>query len=196
MLSKKELRQQFCAKRAALSAAEQKSASFNAIKKLLTHAVFQNAQTIALYLPHQGEIDISALFQQQNKQYYLPVLDPDQSQHLLFVKYSLNEPLQLNRYKILEPPLNKNKILSAQQLDLVLMPLVAFDLQGHRLGMGAGYYDFTFAFLNTTSRPVTPYLMGLAYEWQRVNNLAAEKWDVKLNAVITDKNLYETGEII
>ncbi len=76
-------------------------------------------------------------------------------------------------------------------MDLVLIPLVGFDADGNRLGMGAGFYDRTFAFLQQNKRPTKPYLLGIAYEIQKIDQIIAETWDVRLDGIVTEKNFYE-----
>ncbi|MDH4134940.1 MAG: 5-formyltetrahydrofolate cyclo-ligase, partial [Gammaproteobacteria bacterium] len=72
----------------------------------------------------------------------------------------------------------------------VLMPLVAFDLHGNRLGMGGGFYDKSLAFLGTRTRWLKPHLIGLAHDFQRVEKIEPCPWDVPLQGVATDQNLY------
>lgn len=189
MSSKQQLRQQICSQRAALTSTEQKKAADLLAQKLFTLSIFINSQHIALYSANKGEINPDFLLQQNNKNYYLPVLDPAQKRHLLFAE--CKPPLILNRYNILEPELKNAKLIAAEILDLVLVPLVAFDLSGNRLGMGAGFYDSTFNFLLAKNRPTKPYLLGLAYEWQKVEKLSTEDWDVTLDAIITDQTFYD-----
>lgn len=73
-----------------------------------------------------------------------------------------------------------------KNLDFVLVPLVGFDLRGHRLGMGGGCFDKTFAFLleGSSSKPL---LIGLGYECQEVADLPKEEWDVSLAGVLTER---------
>jgi 5-formyltetrahydrofolate cyclo-ligase len=75
-------------------------------------------------------------------------------------------------------------------LSLVLLPLVAFDSEGNRLGMGKGYYDRTFAFLRRSVRQ-RPALLGLAHECQKVDELEIAWWDVPLDGVVTDEAWYK-----
>jgi 5-formyltetrahydrofolate cyclo-ligase len=103
-----------------------------------------------------------------------------------FASYQRDDPLHLNRYNILEPE-NKN-ILSPENLDLVIVPLLGFDLQGHRLGMGGGYYDRTFAFLSG-KQPTKPILIGLGFADQQINSLPSDSWDVPLAGVLTEEKL-------
>jgi 5-formyltetrahydrofolate cyclo-ligase len=120
---------------------------------------------------------------QANKKCYLPLLS--QENHLQFALYQPNDELSTNQFGIPEPLAAAEKI-SAEQLDLVIMPLVAFDFFGHRLGTGGGYYDRTFAFKQNTETS-KPFLLGFAYAAQQALLLPFEQWDVLLDGVVTEK---------
>lgn len=108
---------------------------------------------------------------------------------LRFASYQPNDILQKNRYGILEPD-DKAFYITPQQLDLVIMPLLAVDLFGHRLGSGGGYYDRTFSYLRNSLRiDRKPILMGLAYSIQFISNVPADPWDVSLHAVLTEEKI-------
>ena len=70
------------------------------------------------------------------------------------------------------------------------MPLVAFDSSGHRLGMGGGYYDASLAVLQMRSHWHKPRLVGLAHEFQRIDHLAVDEWDVPLHGILTNERFY------
>jgi 5-formyltetrahydrofolate cyclo-ligase len=124
------------------------------------------------------------------KTLYLPVLVNFSDRRLWFSAYTPGDTLVCNRYGIPEPlRVHAGRIRTAA-LDLVLMPLVAFDGMGHRLGMGGGYYDHSFAFLNRRLHWRKPRLMGLAYEFQRLSLIEPEHWDVPLDAVATEQQVY------
>lgn len=155
----------------------------------LNHPLFYKNQNIACYLARENEFDCKPIIEaiwQAKKNCFLPVL---LEQGLSFVSYQQGDPLYLNRYQILEPEPYEEKIIPSEELDLVFVPLVGFDLQGGRLGMGGGYYDRTFSFLKEKTNK--PYLVGLAYERQALLRIPTEKHDVILNAVLTEKQLYE-----
>ena len=94
-----------------------------------------------------------------------------------------------NFFGLLEPEPTA-PVIAPQDLSCVFMPLVAFDDKGNRLGMGKGYYDRTFAFVNDKSAK-GPELIGLAHECQRVENLEAADWDVPLGGIITGQQFYQ-----
>lgn len=185
-LSRKKLQQQ----RAKISSYEQKIASAMLIKKLSQLTLFLQSQTIASYQAIQNEIDPSALIEdawKNKKKCYLPIA---QDQQLLFCPFEFDTALKKNQFNIPEPPLSLNSCIAAKAIDLVLVPLLGFTEKGQRLGRGAGFYDRSFSFLLHPPRPTRPFLLGLAYEWQKLSSFAEKSWDVPLNAVITEKKIY------
>ena len=129
----------------------------------------------------------------------LPVLHEDG--RLRFREWSAGQSLATNQHGIPEPadgPLHEGGDLS-----VVLMPLLAFDARGHRLGQGGGWYDRSFAFRRddgdhgrATRRPAAPaakarnpVLIGIGYDWQEVEALDAADWDVPLDAVATPEGV-------
>lgn len=188
--NKVEFRKDLLAKRATISVEERASAAQAALDLFISSSLFSTSQHIACYFAQDKEFDCALLIKTiwyTNKKCYLPVLSSHQENSLEFVSYHENDSLHFNRYKILEP--NKEERVSPLELDLVLLPLVGFDLNGHRLGMGGGYYDKTFSFLREKEIK-KPYLLGLAYELQQVSVLSNDPWDVRLNGVLTEKNIY------
>ena len=155
-----------------------------------------NSRHIAVYLPSDGEIDPQPLMHylwSLGKRLYLPVLVSFSDRRLWFSSYSPGERLVLNRFGIPEPERVHHRRIQPASLDLVLTPLVGFDDRGHRLGMGGGYYDRVFGFLNRRTRWKKPRLMGLAYELQRCDTLQAAAWDVNMDAVATEQAVYHFG---
>ena len=86
-----------------------------------------------------------------------------------------------NRYGIPEPDVTPAGALRAEDMAVLVMPLVGFDADCHRLGMGGGWYDRSLAFRH--DRPAPPWLVGAAFAAQRVDALPREAWDVRLDAV-------------
>lgn len=187
MNNRQQLRQSMRARRRALTPVQQTQASQNLLKSLRLSHDFLRARRVALYLANDGEIDpmvVAMSLWRRGCEVYLPVLHPVRKGWLVFVRYTPDTPLRPNRYGIAEPVYTPGTSLVARFLDVVCLPLVAFDEHGNRLGMGGGYYDRTFAF---TQRPGKhPRLIGCAHECQRVDSLKAAAWDIPLSAIATD----------
>ncbi|MBI2382158.1 MAG: 5-formyltetrahydrofolate cyclo-ligase [Gammaproteobacteria bacterium] len=192
MKERQTLRKSMRARRRDLSPAERRAAAKGLRDRLLAFLPLRRAQRLALYLVNDGELDpapLCAALWSLGKRVYLPVLHPFSPGRLLFMEYRPGDALVKNRYGIAEPRLRPERLCPAWALDLVLTPLVAFDAEGHRLGMGGGYYDRSFAFKQARGRS-RPMLVGLAYGFQRVERLPRACWDVPLEAIATPERVY------
>lgn len=191
-LNRQTIRQDMRAYRRSLSPAQQKTAAIALRKRLSLQPLFTRSKRIALYLANDGEIDPAPLLEwalSLGKECYLPALAPSSTnKDMWFIRYTHNTPMKRNRYGINEPRISAVKKIKPERLDLVLMPLVAFDESGGRLGMGGGYYDRCFAFKQTRPQH-SPYLLGLAHDGQKCNELPLESWDIPLAAIATDERL-------
>ena len=118
--------------------------------------------------------------------YCLPVLHQDG--RLRFAPWRVGAPLTTNRYGIPEPDVPATALLEAAQMAMVVLPLVAFDAQCRRLGMGGGWYDRSFAFRQGHAAP--PWLVGAAFATQQVDHLDPEAWDVTLDAVCSESAVH------
>ena len=178
-----QLRQQIRKTRANLTALQQQQAEDSITQQALALIEERNAQHIALYVSFDGEISTEKLIKTlwaQDKHIYLPVLHPFNPNHLLFLRYLPDTPMLKNKFGIWEPKLNVQNVLPLDELDILFTPLVAFDKQGNRLGMGGGFYDRTLQnWQNSSFIPV-----GLAHQCQQVEQLPTEAWDVPLHRIL------------
>jgi 5-formyltetrahydrofolate cyclo-ligase len=189
---RKALRKHLREARRTLNPEQQKLAAIALANTLRKHPRVMGARHIALYLPNDGEIDPQTFMAQtrrRNLHFYLPVLHPIHSGQLAFCRYDEHTPMTPNRFGIPEPVFHHRLIRPAWSLDVILMPLVGFDKEGGRLGMGGGFYDRTLAFTRLRPR-LRPALIGLAHELQRVERLPVEPWDIPLDAIVTDGRIY------
>jgi 5-formyltetrahydrofolate cyclo-ligase len=178
------IRNEIRQRRRALTPTEQQDFARQIALRLTQHPRIQAAEHIAVFLSFDGELDTAPLITwlwQLGKQVYLPVLHPFSPGNLLFLRYTAQTQLIYNRFKILEPALDVRGVLPLSQLDVVLTPLVAFDAQGQRLGMGGGFYDRTLQNWWQSG----PYPIGLAHDCQQVAALPVEQWDIPLPEIIT-----------
>ena len=147
------------------------------------------ANSLAAFWSFDGEPDLGPaldILARRGLQIALPVLvDESGGKGLRFQVWNPAETLVKNRFGIAEP--GEGAEVSLSDLDLVLLPLVAWDDQGHRLGMGAGYYDRALAQLAESSRPRR---IGIAYDVQKVPEVPHDSWDVPLHEVITENGRF------
>ena len=178
-----QLRQQIRKTRANLTALQQQQAEDSITQQALALIEERNAQHIALYVSFDGEISTDKLIKTlwaQDKHVYLPVLHPFNPNHLLFLRYLPDTSMLKNKFGIWEPKLNVQNVLPLDELDILFTPLVAFDKQGNRLGMGGGFYDR--ALQNWQNASFIP--VGLAHQCQQVEQLPTEAWDVPLHQIL------------
>ena len=191
--SKKQLRQSLRRSRRMLTHQQQLEASLGVCRQLVSLPVFLRSEHIAVYFCNDGEVNLDPLIDaawKMRKTLYLPVLHPIKSGELVFMEYHRHQPMAKNRFGIPEPISHRDSRRPTWLLDLILTPLVGFDECGNRMGMGGGFYDRTFAFLNTDSKPKRPTLIGLAHECQKVDSLESESWDIPMDWIVTGKRTY------
>ncbi|MEE4249645.1 MAG: 5-formyltetrahydrofolate cyclo-ligase [Alcanivoracaceae bacterium] len=184
---RQQLRRDMRRRRQALSRADQIAASNRLRRNLSSSLIVRQARRVGVFLAADGELDpLPALLGPDNpsRSLYLPVLPQHVDAVLHFALWKPGEALIPNRYGIGEPPLQQRRLAPLWSLDLVLMPLVAFDRAGTRLGMGGGFYDRALAALSR--QPKRPHLYGVAHSFQEVEMLPAAPWDQPLDGVITD----------
>ena len=174
-----------------LNDAEQLAASAGLLDLLLGEEFFQKAKRVAFYQKLDGEIDPKSLVEHsldQGKSCFLPVISKENEEVLTFAPYDANTELVENQWGIGEPPLPED-FVSQTTFDVVFVPLVGFDTNCFRLGMGKGFYDRTFSF-KIFNRRSLPLLVGLAHECQLTPAFPTETWDVRLDAVVTPEKIY------
>lgn len=185
--TKTDIRKHFREISRSISSSFRTEAAHLAASRLVNLPSFKESKRIACYLANAQEFDTSPIIEaiwQAKKQCYVPVLCEENEKTLFFELYQYGDALHLNRYSILEP-VNLTRKIAPEHLDLVILPLIAFDQLGHRLGTGGGYYDRTFAFLH--AHPYKkPIMMGLGYAAQQAESLPSDPWDILLECVLTE----------
>jgi 5-formyltetrahydrofolate cyclo-ligase len=196
VVSKSDLRKEIRAQRRSLSLHQRSEAAYALFNLFRKTKLFRASRNIAMYLPNDGEIDLWPLIEKSwklNKRVFLPALHRPGFDRMHFLRFNYKTRLVHNRFGIAEPSFPGSKTIRHQALDVVLMPLVAFDTNGNRLGMGGGYYDRTFAYLNTRTKWNKPKLIGTAYDFQKVDKLSNDPWDVPLDGIITPTQFFATN---
>lgn len=183
-LSKAEWRLELRRRRQALTGPEQLAAAQAVAGQVQQLPGWNEAHSIALYLSRDGEIDTAPLIElcrRRDLQLFLPVIGIDNS--LSFARWHREARLCDNRYGIPEPPSDATRC-PANDLDILILPLVGWDRAGGRLGMGGGFYDRTLSDVSAT------LLVGLAHSVQELDRVPSEEWDISVDFVATDTALH------
>ena len=181
-LNKQALRSHYQTIRKQLSPTDQTLASSKVCQHIQTLDIYRNATHIGMYAALNGEINLMELMQHHDKIFYYPVMTKQKT--LSFFPVTPDTVFCKNHVGIAEPHIESASAIMPEQLDIMFLPLVAFDEYGTRLGMGGGYYDRALA----NHRPT--WLIGVAYECQRHTYIERDPWDIPLAAIITERTIY------
>ena len=150
--------------------------------------LLQQCKHIAIYIAFGREVNVESLlsfFAANDQCAYVPIVMPEN--RMMFAPIDEHTPTKLNQYGIKEPEVDSSLFVKSRQLDAVVVPLVGFDEQCNRMGMGGGYYDRCFA--RKLDDIKAPALIGAAYESQCVETVHAQSWDVPLDYVVTESRV-------
>ncbi|SMB96692.1 5-formyltetrahydrofolate cyclo-ligase [Desulfonispora thiosulfatigenes DSM 11270] len=171
-----------------LTTKEVEQKSLEILKILTNHYSWKNAKRLMIYMSFQKEVMTMPIIETallEQKEVIIPISNLTNCTITPSLLTSVDE-LRPNRLGILELPPNKQISINPALIDLCLIPGIAFDLQGHRLGFGKGYYDRFLPLLKSS----TPKI-GLAFDCQISNNaLPFDKHDFRMNKLCTEKMLY------
>ncbi len=199
--TKTQIRRHIRKLRKQLSAQQQQDAAEqlanHVVKRVQSH-LFEQRQAhqckrVALFLSMDGEIGTQPAIEQlwqASIEVYIPLIHPFNPQHLIFIRYQPHTPLVRSKLGMLEPLPDCSQVCPLAQLDIVFTPLVAFDSSGNRLGMGGGFYDRTLEYHYKQQR-VTPAIIGIAHNCQKVDEVPTEPWDIPLKEIITPSEHYQ-----
>ncbi|NEP43166.1 MULTISPECIES: 5-formyltetrahydrofolate cyclo-ligase [Okeania] len=185
---KKELRSSLLKKRQSMSETEWREKSDRLCHHLQNYSLFQKAQTVLAYFSFRQEVDLSLLFTNNrenstvsNKNWGFPrCVKKTLSWHI----WQPESYLQKGIYGILEPESNA-PLLHSSEVDLILIPAVACDLNGYRLGYGGGFYDRMLSSEEWASKPT----IGIVFEFAYLQQLPIDPWDRPLSAVCTENGV-------
>ncbi len=175
--SKKALRTKISLKRSNLNFSEIREKSNVIMEKLLSLSQFQKAQVVAFYLSKSDEVQtenaIKKILEEKT------ILVPVTKNEIKLVKFTSFSDLEPALFGVPEP---KTKRYSKQQPDVIVIPGLAFDKHGNRLGYGKGYYDTLLKNLNSIK-------VGVCFDFQLINNVPTYEHDQKVDTIITEKRI-------
>jgi 5-formyltetrahydrofolate cyclo-ligase len=186
MLTKGELRRQLLERRSGLPSAYRQACSVRICQALGEWPAFQQAKTVMFYMPFRQEVDVRPAIEtawRTGKTVVLPRVELE-SRTMKLVRVKTYGELSLGAYGIWEPPNAPDRMVSPEEVELVVVPGVGFDRQGYRLGYGGGYYDRFFALAENAVR------VGVAYPEQVVETVYPEAHDQSVHALITSRGTW------
>lgn len=179
-MPKRSIREEMLARRQHLAAETCLGRSLSAQQRLLHTPEFVAAAVVGLYSPVRNEVFTEEIFTSARHSGKTVAYPRVRGDLLDFVEVAQRQELVPGAYGILEP--GGVKIVPLAALELIVVPGVAFDFAGHRLGYGKGYYD---RFL----REGRGRLVGLCFDFQLVAKLPAEVHDVRMDMLVTDERM-------
>lgn len=185
-MDKKIFRKEYIEKRNSISYDEIICCSNIIMKKIFESEFYKIADNVFVYVNIKNEIittDFINKSLESGKKVAVPVMKKEKGK-MDFIEINDLNNLIPKKYGILEPEFNKNKIIKSNEKTLVIVPLLAFNAEKYRIGYGGGFYDRFMA------ENVALKFIGVAMEWQYTNNLPIDEYDMKLDMVFTEKNIY------
>jgi 5-formyltetrahydrofolate cyclo-ligase len=192
-INRNELRRAMRARRRLVTRADRLAAARRFAAAADRLHLLRPGRRIAIYLPHGSEADVMPIARrawQRGCEVYAPVITHRRRYLMRFAPYAQNPSLILNAHGIAEPDHMPRERIDALALDVIFMPLVAFDARGWRLGSGAGFYDRSLRHLSRIRAWRRPTLIGVAYEHQLTDALTPHAWDVPMDAVLTESRIH------
>jgi 5-formyltetrahydrofolate cyclo-ligase len=189
---KKTTREKFKSLRMRLSREEVLTKSARIKKLLFGLSEFTKAKTIAFYVAKQAsrEVETEEMIKESltaGKRVLVPIVDKAARKIFFSELRDYDSELASGAFDILEPKPSCRRLVPATESDLMIVPALVFDLQGHRLGYGGGYYDRLLREL-ASIKPSLPFV-GLAYELQVVDKLPRTSRDAPVNILVTEKRV-------
>lgn len=185
MRMKDRLRKNIEKKRNTLSTSEVLEKSSRIKKRIFEIKLFRDAQTILFYVSYGNEVHTHDMIKESISMGKTVVVPKSVTKdHTLILSRLTNwNDLKVGAYNILEPKKESIKEVDIESIDLIIVPGIVFDIHRNRIGHGKGYYDR----LLKDSRNIPS--IGLAFEFQMIDNIESEKHDEKIDVIITEDRL-------
>ncbi|OWZ84765.1 5-formyltetrahydrofolate cyclo-ligase [Natranaerobius trueperi] len=187
MIDKSLIRKELINKRKKMPENLRTKYSHEITKKFFQNFVDKKVTSIMTYLPIKSEVDTYQLIEKainNNINVYVPRTDPKNKTMKPIKITNLKTDLQLGVYNIYEPKAELSETINSKSIDKIIVPGVAFDLLGYRIGYGGGYYDKFIDNLASYSECI-----AVAYEFQIKDKLPRDSWDKPVDAIITEKEV-------
>ncbi len=181
LVDKVELRQKLLQQRKSMAVSEWRQKSDRITKNLLSSSLFTQARTILAYFSFRQEPDLSSLFADTSYNWGFPRCV---GKSLHWHQVTQYDSVTTGAYGITEPHA-ENPIVNPEEVDLILVPTVACDYQGYRLGYGGGYYDRLLSSPMWQDKPT----IGIVFDFAYLPQLPIEPWDMQLTGICTEMDI-------
>lgn len=186
-LTKSQIRKDILAKRGSLRISECLRKSHKIKEKLFSLSEFKESSRVAFYMALPKEVQTKDMVREAiglGKKVILPRIVPGENTLLLSEVKDIDSELETGPFGVLEPKEESYRPVALAEVNLIIVPGVAFDLKGHRLGFGKGFYD---KLLSKANSPI--FTIGLVFDFQLMPEIPALRHDVKMRKIITEKRI-------
>jgi 5-formyltetrahydrofolate cyclo-ligase len=186
-MKKDDIRKKILSLRDSLTEEEMESKSGLIQKRLFNLPEFKKARTVLFYVSTRNEVKTEKMIKstlKQGKGVVIPISDVKGRKLILSELKDFDNELEIGTFNILEPKKEFFRPVSPEEIDFIIVPGIAFDKDGDRIGYGMGFYD---KFLSSLKKRIPT--VGLAYEFQIVDDIPVHDKDVTVNKVITEKRI-------
>ena len=187
MPGKATIRTEALKRRQALGAEIRQEKSTEILKNIIAWPQFQTSRTIMTYLNYREEVETTGIAREilrQGKRLLVPLCLPEKTELIACEIRDLSQDVRPGLLGIPEPSSERLRPVAPEEIDLVLVPGIAFDCEGHRIGYGKGYYD---RFLPRLRKDAV--VIGLAFACQVVDKIEAEEHDYPVSWLVTEKGI-------
>jgi len=189
-MKKEDIRKKILSLRDSLTEEEMESKSELIQENLFNLPEFKKAKTILFYVSTRNEVKTEQMIKsalKQGKRVVIPLSDMKGRKLILSELKDFDKELETGTFNILEPKKEFFRLVSPEEIDFIIVPGIAFDKDGDRIGYGMGFYD---KFLNSLKKRIPT--VGLAYEFQVVDDIPADDKDVTVDKIVTEKKIIKS----
>ncbi len=186
-MNKEEIRRKILKKRLSLSSEDIRDKSRQVFLNLAEVVEYRNSQNIMFYVATRSEVQTEEIIKmsiKMGKNVFVPIILPECIDLAPSKIFDFDTELEKGKKGIFEPKKEYYRLFSSENIDLIIVPGIAFDLSGNRIGRGFGYYDNFLRKVRSSAK-----IVALAFEMQIVKKISNDKYDIPVNKIITEKRI-------
>lgn len=186
-MKKEEIRRKILKKRLSLSPEDIRDKSKQVYLHLAETVEYRNSQNIMFYVATRSEVQTEEIIKtsiKMGKNIFVPIILPECTNLAPSKIFDFDTELEKGKKGILEPKKGYYRLFPPEDIDLIIIPGVAFDLKGNRIGRGFGYYDNFLRKVHSSAK-----IVALAFEMQIVKKISNDKNDIPVHKIITENRI-------